>query len=83
MIFIKTNWYIFIWTKLTGTGKDDWHSNDSLFFWSHVSDQIDNAVGITIFIIVPWDQFDKIIVELDTSTGVEGGGVVGTVEILK
>ena len=48
-----------------------------------MSDQIDNAVRITIFIIVPWDQFDEIIVELDTSTGVEGGGVVGTVEILK
>ena len=61
----------------------DNYCNDSLFFWSHMSDQIDNAVRITIFIIVPWDQFDEIIVELDTSTGVEGGGVVGTVEILK
>lgn len=37
----------------------------------HVFDQVDDTVGVTEFVVVPGDQLDELIVEGDTSLGIE------------
>lgn len=37
-------------------------------------DQVQNTAGVTPLVIVPGDQLDEVVVEGDTSLGVEDGG---------
>ena len=32
---------------------------------SSVGDEVDNSVGVAEFVIIPTDQFDKVVVQLD------------------
>ena len=48
---------------------------------SGIGNQIDNAVGVAEFVIVPWDQLDKVIVQLNTGIGVEDGAAGVSVEV--
>ena len=32
---------------------------------SSVGDEVDDSVGVTEFVIIPTDQFDKVVVQLD------------------
>jgi len=42
----------------------------------HVLDQIDHAVGVTELVVVPGDQLDKGLGQLDTSLSIEDGGPI-------
>ena len=46
-----------------------------------MADEIDDTVGVAELVIVPWDQLDEVVVELDTGQGVEDGWEVGAVEV--
>lgn len=39
-----------------------------------VVDQVQNTAGVTPLVVVPGDQLDKVVVQGDTSLGVEDGG---------
>ena len=42
----------------------------------NVTDEVQNTAGITPLVVVPGNQLDKVVVEGDTSLGIEDGGVV-------
>jgi hypothetical protein len=52
-----------------------------LILGGHVGDQVDNTLGVSPFVIVPRNEFDKVVVERDTGLGVEDGGVWVTNEV--
>ncbi len=37
-------------------------------------EEVDDPVGVTVLVVVPGDQLDKVLVELDAGLGVEDGG---------
>ncbi len=39
-----------------------------------VSHQVDDAVGVAPFVVVPTDEFEEVGVQLDRAAGVEDGG---------
>ena len=43
------------------------------FFFGHVDHEIDHAVGIAPFIVVPGNDFEEVGIEFDTGAGVEDG----------
>jgi hypothetical protein len=40
-----------------------------------VDEEVDNTSGVTVFVVVPGDELDEVLVQQDTSLGVEDGGV--------
>jgi len=47
-----------------------WHLSLGL----HVLDEINDPVGVSVFVVVPGDELDKVLVQLDSGLGVEDGG---------
>lgn len=48
---------------------------------SDVVDEVDDTVGVTVFVVIPTDELDKVRVESDAGSGVEDGRVSGGGEI--
>lgn len=46
-----------------------------------VADQVDNTGGVTVLIVIPRDELDKVGVERDTSLGIKDGRAAVTQEI--
>ena len=38
---------------------------------SGVGDEINNSVGVAEFVIIPADQFDKVVIQLDACIGIK------------
>jgi hypothetical protein len=48
---------------------------------SNVAEKIEDTARVTPFVVVPRNQLDEVVVEGDTSLGIEDGGVSVTVKI--
>ena len=46
-------------------------ANQGLLLANHVTQQIDAAVGVAPFVVVPADQLEEAVVQLDAAAGVE------------
>jgi hypothetical protein len=44
-------------------------------FGGHVGDQIDDALGVSPLVVVPGNKLDEVVVQGDTSLGIEDGRV--------
>ena len=40
---------------------------------SSVGDEVNHSVGVTEFVIIPTDQFDKVVIQLDACIGIKDG----------
>jgi len=47
-------------------------------FGGHVGDQVDDALGVSPLVVIPGNEFDKVVVQGDASLGVEDTRVVVT-----
>lgn len=54
---------------------------NNLILGLHVLDQVDDTVGVTEFVVVPGDELDESVAQLDSSLGVKDGGVGITNEV--
>ena len=46
-----------------------------------VGDEVEDTAGVAPLVVVPADQLDEVLVEGDTSLGIEDGGVVVAVQV--
>jgi len=53
----------------------------ALVLAGNVDEQVDDPLGVTPFVVVPGDELDEVLVQGDTSLGIEDGGVWVTDEI--
>jgi hypothetical protein len=44
-------------------------------FGGHVGDQVDDALGVSPLVVIPGNEFDKVVVQGDASLGVEDARV--------
>ena len=48
-----------------------WEAEKSLLGLEHVADQVDDTVAVAPLVVVPRDKLDEVIVQGDTSLGIE------------
>ena len=65
---IAINMTVFEWFDLSGLG-------------SGVGNEVDDSVRVAEFVVVPWDQLDEIVVQLDAGVGIEDRAAGVSVEV--
>lgn len=46
-----------------------------------VLNQVDNSVTVAVLVIIPGNKFDEVIVERDSSSGIEDTAEVASIEV--
>ena len=58
------------WTATKAIGML-WKAEKSLLGLEHVADQVDNTVAVAPLVVVPRDKLDEVVVQGNTSLGIE------------
>lgn len=52
-----------------------------LLLGGHDLDEVNDSVGVAVFVVVPGDEFDELVVQLDAGLGVVDRGEGAAVEV--